>query len=295
MISVCVPVYRYRALPLARELVRQVQQLPAGEVELLIYDDASPDDGEWGREDLRELRGIRYVELSHNLGRAAIRNRMVNDATGEYCLLLDADAAVPPHFLMNYRNWLTARPEPTEPVVVVGGRRYTPEPPADPALQLHWWYGTCRESDAGRLADAGWLGFHSNNFLATRSLLMAHPFPEDATGYGHEDTLWGQQLTGTRTRLFRIDNAVTHLGLEPAEVFLHKQRQAIGNLRRLHQLAPHLRTRLIDLTRRYPRLDRWARYLPEAPLRRYLTSRPRPDLRVLDLLKLRWWNELEPA
>jgi len=174
--------------------------------------------------------------------------------------------------------------------VVVGGRRYREEPPADPQLYLHWWYGTQRESDDGPNHPPGWLGFHSNNFLAARDLLLAHPFPEQTTGYGHEDTLWGQQFMDTDVPLVRLSNSVVHLGLEPQDVFLRKQREAIRNLHCLKSSTPHLRTRLIDLAEKTPGLTALAGWLPERLLAGYLTSRKNPDLRALDLLKLRWWH-----
>lgn len=301
MFSVCIPVYRYNAVPLVRELVRQLASVASGEedllYEILIYDDASPDDGDWGRQELRTIPHIDYVELPVNLGRAAIRNRMIRDARSLYCILLDADAEIPANYLQSYQSHLSnlqcdsAEWSFGKDLVVVGGRRYETDRPADPELHLHWWYGRERESDVFHQTKKGWLGFHSNNFLATRSLLLDHPFPESVDGYGHEDTHWGQQFTDTLVPLYQLNNPVIHLGLEANEVFLRKQHQAIRNLHRLKNETPHLRTRLIDIAERFPRLVRLAGYLPENKLKNYLTSRPAPDLRALDLLKLKWWME----
>lgn len=296
MISVCIPVYRFNARSLVRELLRQRAELENGvsDFEILLYDDASPDDGDWGKLDLREIPGIRYVELPANLGRAAIRNRMIRDANGTHCILLDADAGLPQGFLLAYEKHLfnlheSTSVKPGADLVVVGGRKYSEQRPPDPKMHLHWWYGRQRESDVNYSDQQGWLGFHSNNFLATRSLLLNHPFPESVDGYGHEDTLWGQQFTGSDTPFFRIDNPVVHLGLEPGAVFLRKQQEAIRNLHRLKNETPHLRTRLIDLVEKYPKLTALAKYTPEKPLINYLTSRPAPNLKALDLLKLKWW------
>lgn len=300
MFSVCLPVYRYNAVALTRELLRQRAERAArtgrDDFEVLLYDDASPDDADWGRTTLRALPGLRYTELPANLGRAAIRNRMVRDARGKYCIVLDADAAIPPDYLMRYANFVgqfAAEPEGEgKNFVVVGGRRYADGAPTDHRLHLHWWYGRERESCMEYSTDRAWLGFHSNNFLATRSLLLAYPFPETVDGYGHEDTLWGQQFTGTGVGLYHLINAVVHLGLEDNVTFLRKQHQAIRNLHRLKNETPHLRTRLIDFAERFPRLTGLARHLPEARLVRYLRGTNRPDLRALDLLKLNWWAQM---
>lgn len=296
MFSVCIPVYRYNAVPLVRALVRQRAEMGDAEVdlEILVYDDASPDDGEWGSRELRAMPGIRYVALAENLGRAAIRNRMARDATGTYLIMLDADAELPAGYLQRYVSYpglLHGRGDWSfgEDMVAVGGRRYQDIAPTDARLHLHWWYGRERESDVDYSVEQGWRGFHSNNFMVTKALLLDHPFPEETDGYGHEDTLWGQQFTGTEVPLFRLNNAVVHLGLEADEVFLRKQHQAIRNLHRLKNSSPHLRTRLIDFAERFPRLTRLAQHLPAGRLTRYLTDNSHPDLRALDLLKLHWW------
>lgn len=291
MISICLPVYRYDVRPLVAELLRQAEEF-AGEVEILVYDDASPDDGEWGRKELRKTVGIRYVELTKNLGRAAIRNKMAREASNKYLLMMDSDGWPSEKFLWLWmynageREAMTASPS-----ITVGGRKYAPSPPEDPALKLHWWYGTRRESPTQKQrTEMGALGFQSNNFGVEREVILQHPFSETHQGYGHEDTLWGQQLARTGIFIGHSNNSVIHLGLEPAAIFLSKQRQAIQNLALLKQQTPHLRTRLIDLVERYPRLTALAKHLPEKWLVRYLCSWSKPSLFALDLLKLKWWH-----
>ena len=302
MLSVCIPVYRYDVRPLVAELLRQLAAARAETAvdtdgaEILVYDDASPADGDWGRAELRQTPGISYVELGQNLGRAAIRNKMAREAANEYVVMMDADGWPNPDFLHRYffeaedieRNFGRS----STAVLVTGGRVYAAAPPADKRLHLHWWYGTKRESRsvARREAD-GWLGFQSNNFMVTRKLLLEHPFPADFSGYGHEDTVWGQQFVSRNVVLYHEDNTVVHLGLEPNDVFLRKQREAVVNLQLLKKQSPHLRTRLIDLAESLPPTLTLARMVPERALLRHLTHGKKPNLYALDLLKLRWWVE----
>lgn len=293
MLSVCIPTYRYDVRPLIAELQLQARERK-GKVEILVYDDASPADGYYGRADLRNAVGVRYVELSENLGRAAIRNRMAREATYPYLLLLDADGQVHTKFLRTYilhlADVIARQKSPRSNIVLVGGREYAAVPPEDERLQLHWWYGTRRESRSVHLRKrAGWLGFQSNNFLISQHLLLDHPFPEEVAGYGHEDTLWGQQMERAGVPIYHIDNPVVHLGLEPEDVFLGKQREAIRNLALLHQQFPHLRTRLIDLAEKYPSAKHLVQFFPESWLARRLTDSKRPSIYWLDILKLRWW------
>ena len=289
MFSICIPVYRYDVRPLVAELLQQISKLDRSRIEILVYDDASPDDGDWGREELRQTTGIRYVELTKNIGRAAIRNKMAREASMDLLLMLDADGWPGTDFIFDYGLLL---PELWRgPVkLLVGGREYVSSNP-DLPYRLHWHYGHERETPtAAERNREPHRGFQSNNFLVERSVLLAHPFPVDTVGYGHEDTLWGQELALQDIGILHIHNPVIHLGLEPNDVFLSKQRQAVRNLALLKQQNPHLRTRLIDLVERYPRLTALAKHLPEKLMTNYLTSRSRPNLLVLDLLKLKWWH-----
>ncbi|TXF90875.1 glycosyltransferase family 2 protein [Neolewinella aurantiaca] len=291
MLSICIPTYRYDVRALATELLRQATAVK-GPVEILVYDDASPNDEDWGRSELRRLAGIRYVELKTNLGRAAIRNKMARDAQYDHLVMMDADGWPNPDFVSRYFEEVERKPQ--LPLIVTGGRTYAPTPPPDHRYHLHWWYGSQRESKtvARRKAD-GALGFQSNNFMVSKALLLRHPFPDNFEGYGHEDTVWGQQFVAEDVTICHYDNPVVHLGLEPNDVFLRKQEQAIFNLRLLKNESPHLRTRLIDLADKLPFLPAIARMAPERTLMDYLITRERPNLYALDLLKLRWWGKTE--
>lgn len=291
MLSVCIPVYRYDVRPLVTELLRQADELTET-VEVLVYDDASPDNGDWGREELRQTSGIRYVELPKNIGRAAIRNLMAREAAQAHLVMMDADGEILGDYLGRWVDEIIDANCGSALFLGIGGRRYDSTPPADHEYHLHWWYGSEREQRSlQRREREGWLGFQSNNFLASRRLLIDHPLPEALLGYGHEDTLWGQQFIGSEVKLLQVHNPVIHLGLETNDVFLEKQKQAITNLCLLKSSHPHLRTRLIDLTKRFPFLPALASPIPERWLTSYLSGRQKPSLYALDLLKLRWWHK----
>ena len=281
MLSICIPVFQYDARPLVRELDRQATAL-SEPIEILLYDDGSDEALRQLNRELQDVARLRYAELSENVGRAEIRNRMVRAAAGNRLLMLDVDSWPHPDYL---RRYLEAPPA----AVLVGGTAYAEQEPDDESYLLHWRYGRLRESVARkREGNAGYLHFQSNNFLAERAVLLTHPFPT-IDGYGHEDTLWAQLLAPDGITIENIDNPVIHLGLEPTEVFLDKQRQAIKNLRELRRSYPTLTTRLTRFADRYPVLTQFTEYIPERFLLRYLL-RSR-NLQVLDLLKLKWWNK----
>lgn len=255
--------------------------------EIRIYDDGSPAEESWPLlDDLLEHPRLVYKRLPENLGRAKIRNLLAQEAAYDNLLFLDADGDIPAGFIAAYQPWMGRN------VVVCGGRCYD-ERAISPDRMLHWIYGDARESaKAKKRNQAPYEGFQTNNFLAPRSLLLQHPFEEDAQGYGHEDTLWGWQLEALGQEIVHIDNAVAHRGLESATVFLEKQEAAVGNLRRLQTLQPDLATRLSKMAARMQpsRLVLLPVLAYLAPhFKRELCSQPPGSLYYLDLLKLYWY------
>jgi hypothetical protein len=116
---------------------------------------------------------------------------------------------------------------------------------------------------------------------------------ETLTRYGHEDTKFGWRLREARLPVQHIDNPVLHDGLEPAEQFLRKTRDAVHNLAALYQaegLGTDSRLLQLALRLRRLRLQGAARVaLGQAePLLRSRVLAPQPDLRAFDLLKLYW-------
>ena len=280
MLSICVPVYNYDARPLVKELLRQAQSLET-QVEVLVYEDGSDAAHRATNQALSALPQVRYRALSENTGRASIRNRMAREARHPTLIMLDVDSAPTPTYLANY---LEHQPDAE---VVVGGTSYFNAAPDDKELALHWHYGRRREVLApARRRPRPYLHFQSNNFRVDRQFFLDHPFPE-VHSYGHEDTLWGQLLAPAGTHIEYIDNPVTHLGLDATEVFINKQRQAVETLKDLRRQYPTLTTRLTTVADRYPRMSQLAELLPERWLLRALKRTH--NLRILDLLKLKWW------
>jgi glycosyltransferase involved in cell wall biosynthesis len=292
MLSICIPIYAYDVRALVQQLYAQAQVLDIP-WEILLLDDASPASWHERNKDLDKLVNVRYDRLSTNLGRAAIRNELARRATYAYLLFLDADGiAESSDFLARYRYSL----QPDR--ILCGGRTYAPNPPDDANLQLHWYYGKNREvRKAKERQQQPYLGFMTNNFVVPRKILQRIPFDEGITTYGHEDTLFGQALAEADIRILHLDNPVRHLGLEPGDVWLAKQKTAIANLSMILRSFPQLDTRLLRwwrTLRRWPVIE--SMYLwflrPLLPsLKHQLLHSQRPPLWSLDLLKLYWLSE----
>lgn len=257
MLSICIPVYNYNVFPFVTALLSQAEQLSCA-FEILVWEDGS---GAGHKKENRKLLNLdarlQYVEWEQNRGRSVIRNRLAEAAKFRYILFLDCDAALPDdRFLRRYADhWK----EKAERQVICGGRLY-PKQPEDPSLQLHWLYGSIKESQpVERRTMTPNSSFMTNNFLISRSIFSEVQFDEKLQGYGHEDTLFGWELQKLGIRIAHIDNPVIHEGLEASTVFLKKTIEGINNLHHLYQLVGKQDHwyREVKLLRIFHRLQNW--------------------------------------
>src|SRR5688572_12330280 len=93
-LSILIPIYNQDVLQLVSELLTQCRQITT-RFEIILYDDASKDKYRKRHRYLNEEPEVRYVELRENIGRAAIRNRLAQDANFNYLLFLDNDSGLP--------------------------------------------------------------------------------------------------------------------------------------------------------------------------------------------------------
>lgn len=290
MLSIVIPVYEYDIRSFVRELHQQATQLEVP-WEIRLIDDGSSAYWQQLNEELKCLPGTYFSKLPTNTGRARIRNRLANAAQYDYLLFMDCDSGLAnDQFLSKYVAAL--KPE----TVLCGGRIYKASA-TDPAKQLHWWYGSQREVKSARLRNRKpYQGFMTNNFVVPKAVLQRIPFEEQLTQYGHEDTLFGLELERAGVAIRHLDNPLIHVGLDPSEEWLIKQRQAIRNLYWLHLQHPDLNTKALQLwkwTHRtgllrllYKQLERMSGYWQNT-----LLQKEYPGLWRLDLLKVYWLEQ----
>lgn len=230
MLSICIPIYNFNCVPTIELLHNQASK--AGiPFEIVLMDDAS-------ERTFRTINSaiagenIYYHQLKQNIGRSAIRNRLVSKAKFPYLLFLDCDVLIQKQdFVATYIDLI----QKENPEVVCGGRLY-PATIKDNTRKLRWNYGVQSESkSAGVRSKNPHQSFMTNNFVIKKEILTQIPFNEELSGYGHEDTLLGFELQQKGFQILHIENPVMNGDIETNEVFLLKTEEGLLNLIRIYK------------------------------------------------------------
>ena len=221
-LSICIPVYNQDVTSLVHDLHRQALGISC-DFEILLMEDGSTSFLE-ENSSLATLDRVRYVRLPQNVGRAAVRNKLADEAQYEYLLFMDCDVSpFDDSFLERY-----VRMEGSE--VVMGGCRYGDAPLSDKHI-LRWRYGKEREEKSAEVRNQHpYDSFSVFNFMIRKSVFMRIRFDESLPGYGHEDTMFGLYLKRKGIHITHIDNELLHLDSTSSDVFLRKSRNAVANL-----------------------------------------------------------------
>lgn len=223
LISVCIPVYDSAVFTLVNSLFEQAKDYE-NKIEIVVIDDCSNSDWKLKNEEIKNL--CHFIELPQNVGRSKIRNLFLNYTRGENLLFIDGDSEInSKSYLANYLEYVQKH----APEVLVGGSVYQNSKPKRSQF-LRWKYSIQRESKAAEIRKTNKLGFKTNNFLIRKSVFWEIPFNENLIGYGHEDTLFGIQLSRKKIKIQHLENPVLNKHLDTNEVFLKKTENAISNL-----------------------------------------------------------------
>jgi len=228
MLSILIPAFNFNVRRLVEELYHQASEQGVN-FEIIVIEDGSV---AFVKENECIIRfpGCRHIILESNIGRAAIRNKLADEARFGHLLFLDCDSMVShPDFVARYLSFCN------EDTVVLGGRIYETKN-ADPRFSLIRKYGVSRERNDLKNEERRRKHpmFTTPNFLISYSIFNKIRFDEKVEGYGHEDTLFGIRLKELGVNYHFIDNPVVHIGLEENVVFIGKTRKAVENLYQLY-------------------------------------------------------------
>jgi len=225
MISVLIPIYNFNVAKLVKDLHAQLTYANM-EFEIILGDDASPK--KHGNDKLTNLQGVTYFSLQENIGRAKIRNLLVEKANYPFLLFMDCDAAVLSSTYIN--NYIVEISRNISPTCIIGGVAYRPQKP-NPKYYLRWYYGRKREAtDADVRNRKPYKSFTSFNAMFSKSIFDAVKFDESFSTYGNEDTFFGNQIRNANISVIHINNPLYHDGLDTNEDYLKKVETSIENL-----------------------------------------------------------------
>lgn len=288
MLSILIPIYNYNVVTLVKTLHQQAKDLYF-EFEILAYEDGST---QYLTENsqLQALAHCQYLQRRENIGRSAIRNLLAENAQYNHLLFIDCDALVSnKEFIKKYLAFCN------ESCVVIGGTAYDPTD-KNPQHALRLKYGRKKETKAPLERDKSgkYTHFSTFNFMIEKNIFQQIKFRETIKGYGHEDTLFGYQLSTKKIKLYNIDNPLIHKGLDENHIYLRKTETATKNLYTLYQSNKYpFLIQQSALLQIFEKISRWGfaklfakLFNISKPLLYYQLTSPHPSLVLFDIYKL---------
>ena len=223
-LSILIPTYNDVCMPLATSLQRQAETLGVS-YEIIVADDGSTDQNTiLQNRSINSLPHCRYVERKENVGRAAIRNFLANEAIHPFLVFIDADMVVPDDdFLRRYAE------HPCETVI-------------DGGVIINEGLSTCqtlryryeKHAESAHVTSLRrqqpYQHFHTANFLVARTIMIALPFDSRFRQYGYEDVFFGKQLQAHHIKIEHIDNPLSFENFEDNISFINKTEEGLRTL-----------------------------------------------------------------
>lgn len=231
-LSVLTPFFRYDPSALLRAFGRA----PAG-VEFILLDDGSAS-AELVSNVVSAAQATgapaRVIVCGENIGRARGRNRLIAEAQGDYVLFLDADMLPDTSAFLSV--WLGVI-ETQEPRVAFGGLSLVHAARTTDTALHHALFARSDCQPARHRARRAAQATASSNLLVERAFLQAHPFDDNFTGWGFEDTDWALDVSRIED-IMHVDNPATHAGLDDVTTLMRKASEAGPNFGRLARKHP---------------------------------------------------------
>lgn len=222
LLSILIPNFNYKCHDLVCSLAKESQTLKQ-EVEILVCDDSSTLKSlSKIYDDLSDLKNVRIISNSVNLGREKTRIKLANESEFSWLLFLDSDV-IPKDkkFIVKFLNTIQTYQDSD---VIFGGVAYG-EKPVNSDLILRWKYGKSKEEKKIKLRQKyKYLSLVTGAICLKKSIFIScNTFSENIYGL---DIYLAYQLKSINANIIHIQNPVYHLGLETNSIFLSKTKEA---------------------------------------------------------------------
>ena len=223
-LSILIPCYNCQCVELVKGLVTQCEDIEGLRYEVIVADDGSTDKHLCLlNEELLNLEHVRYITREKNIGRACIRNFLVQQATYEWVLFVDSDLSIiredfilsyiqlDSTFLVAYGSYEVGNENTTN-------LRYLYEKDAAPKhtmeqRKLHPYHH-----------------LHTANLMMKRTTALTYPFDERFKRYGFEDVLLGKELQEHNVCIAQINNPLLFDHFETNDSYMEKTEEALQTL-----------------------------------------------------------------
>lgn len=257
-LSILIPTYNNVCLELVKSLQAQAVSLPHLEYEILVADDGSTDLSTIQKNrGINDLANCRYIEREKNVGRAAIRNFLAQQARYSWLLFIDSNMdVILPEYLSKYLKEIEELKD-SQYGVIYGGYQIKRDEKTKERLRNNLRYifesrGTQNGNYLERQSNP-YRDFHTSNFLVKRSIIQEYPLDERFYHYGYEDVLWGKILKNNHIGIKHIDTPLGYDHFIGNMSFVTKTEES---LRTLYQFREELQgySKIIEYAQR---LKRW--------------------------------------
>ena len=223
-LSILIPCYNCQCVELVKGLVTQCEDIEGLRYEVIVADDGSTDKHLCLlNEELLDLEHVRYITRERNIGRACIRNFLVQQATYEWVLFVDSDMnIIREDYILSYIQLDSTF------LVAYGGYEVGNEN----TTNLRYLY----EKDAAPKHTMEQRKLHPYHHLHTANLMMkrttalTYPFDERFKRYGFEDVLLGKRLQEHNVCIGQINNPLLFDHFETNDSYMEKTEEALQTL-----------------------------------------------------------------
>lgn len=294
MLSILIPTYNYVCAHLVCELHKQCEEVQAllgrnFAYEIIVADDCSTDSRTIEKNGVIDfLTNCRYETLDENIGRARIRNWLINHACYEWCLLIDSDAEIlHDNFILEYLSYIEKAD------IIIGGIHTSNLPREGCELRHRYELAAFNQRNVEIRQAHPEANFSTFNVLINKRVFEIVQFDERCSQYGYEDALFGIQANDCGFQIFHIDNPLQHNGINDNASFLANSESALRNLHRLGEpMISHAR-----VSRTAKRLSwlKWpiiALYRLLRPSLRHNLLSHHPNLHLFSFYKLGYYLSL---
>lgn len=288
-LSILIPIYNSDCREQVTKLSKQAEAIEGLRYEIIVADDGSSEAAvsNW-LSDISQMQNVHCIRRKQNVGRAAIRNFLAQQAKYSWLLFMDGDMSIPADNFL--KKWLEADVDTVAYGGYIVGKgemdnlRYIYEKQCEPMHR------------AEERRKRPFMHFHTCNFMIARSLMLQYPFDERFHQYGYEDVFFGKRLRQAGIQITHPDNPAGFYDYENNDHFVSKTEEG---LRTLHLFRNDLRgySQIITFSEGiHIRAVRWFFILWHKAFggieRRNLCS-SKPSLRLFKLYKLGYYLTLK--